>query len=72
MFCFGLQSIARFINTNTAYFHTHRLEAEVKFPKLNLSRKKNKNVIHRPRSVRIGRNCALGLSSFSQYGHPSR
>ena len=24
---------------------------------------KNKNVIHRPRSVRIGRNCALGLSN---------
>ena len=44
---------------------------------------KNRNVIHRPRSVRIGRNCALGLStargrtqdlghSFSQYGPPSR
>ena len=24
---------------------------------------KNKNVIHRPRSVRIRRNCALGLST---------
>ena len=38
---------------------------------------KNKNVIQRPRSVRIGRNFALGLSSqdlrhsFSQYGPPS-
>ena len=32
VFCFGLQSIARFINTNGAYFHTHWLEAKVKFP----------------------------------------
>ena len=44
---------------------------------------KNRNVIHQPRSVHIGRNCALGLSmasggtqdlghSFFQYGPPSR
>ena len=33
----------------------------------------NKNVIHRPWSVRIGKNCALCLEySFSQYGPPSR
>ena len=31
MFCFGLQSIARFINTNASYFNTHRLESEGKF-----------------------------------------
>ena len=41
---------------------------------------KNKNVIHQPRSVRIGKNCALCLEasggiqdlghSFSQYGPP--
>ena len=31
MFCFGLQSIARFINTNASYLNTHRLESEVKF-----------------------------------------
>ena len=31
MFRFGLQSIARFINTNSPYFNTHSLEAEVKF-----------------------------------------
>ena len=31
MFCFGLQSIARFIKTNSPYFITHSLEAEVKF-----------------------------------------
>ena len=31
MFCFGLKSIARFINTNTSYFNTHRLESEGKF-----------------------------------------
>ena len=41
MFCFGLQSIARFINTNASYFNTHRLEAEAKIllKLLNLSRK---------------------------------
>ena len=44
---------------------------------------KNKNVIHRPGSVRVVRNCALGLTttrgrtqdlrhSFSQYGPLSR
>ena len=27
MFCFGLQSIARFISTNASYFNTHRLES---------------------------------------------
>ena len=33
----------------------------------------NKRVICRPRSVRIGKNCALGLGySFSQYGPPGR
>ena len=31
MFCFGLQSIARFINTNASYLNTHRLESEGKF-----------------------------------------
>ena len=31
-------------------------------------RKINKNDIHRPRSVRIGRNCALGLSTASASG----
>ena len=31
MFCFGLQSIGRFINSNVSYFNTHRLEAEAKF-----------------------------------------
>ena len=33
MFCFGLQSIARFINANASYLntHMHRLESEVKF-----------------------------------------
>ena len=31
MFCFGLQSFARFINTNASYFNTHRLESEGKF-----------------------------------------
>ena len=30
MFCFGLQSIARFINMNASYFNTHRLESEEK------------------------------------------
>ena len=75
MFCFGLQSIARFINTNAYYFNT-QLGWRVKenFPETFKSQlEKNKNVIHRPRSVRIGRNCAFGLSnqdlghSFSQY-----
>ena len=80
MFCFCFQSIERFINKDACYFNTHRLEGEGEFSwnlLLNLCRKKNKNVIHRPRSVRIGRNCALGLStglghSFSQYGPSSR
>ena len=31
MFWFGLQWIARFINTNASYFNTHRLESEGKF-----------------------------------------
>ena len=52
MFCFGLQSIARFINMNAPYFNTNRLEIEGNFSR-NL-RKKNKNVIHRSRSVRNG------------------
>ena len=65
MLCFlGLQSIVRFINTNAAYFNTRRLEAEVQFFLTFKSQKeKNKNVIHWPRSVRIGRNCALCLST---------
>ena len=58
MFCFGLQSIAPFINTNSPYFNTHSLEAGVKIL-LKLCGEKNKNVIHRPKSVRFGRNCAL-------------
>ena len=38
---------------------------------------KNKHVICRPRSVRVGKNCARGLEyglwhSFSQYGPPGR
>ena len=64
MFCFGFQSFARFINTNTSYFNTHRLESAENFPETFLSQlEKNKNVIHRPRSVRIRRNCDLGLST---------
>ena len=84
MFCFGLPSIARFINTKASYFNTHRLESEGNFPEtFKCQLEKNKNVIHRPRLVRIGRNCALGLNtasggtqdlghSFFQYGPPSR
>ena len=83
MFCFGLQSIVRFINQsinmNPSYFNTHRLESEGKFPETFVSQlEKNKNVIkfHRPRSVHIGRNCALGLSTaldlngLKQYSRP--
>ena len=49
--------------------------------KVIFQREKNKHVICRPRSVRIGKNCALGLEhgrtqdlghSFSQYGPPGR
>ena len=84
MFCFGLQSIARLINTNASYFNKHRLESEGNFPETFKSQlEKNKNVIYRAGSVRVGKNCALGLStaeavglgrysdrghSFSQYG----
>ena len=47
MFCFGLRSIARFINTDASYFNTHRLESEEKFPETFKSQlEKNKNVIH--------------------------
>ena len=64
MFCFGLQSIARFINTDAFYLNIHRLEAEVKFSRnFKCQKEKNKNVIHRPWSIRIGRNGALGLST---------
>ena len=85
MFCFCLQSIARFISpssTRTRPTSTHigwRVKGH--FPETFKSQleKKNKNVIHRRGSVRIVRNCALGLStapgctqdlghSFSQYG----
>ena len=38
---------------------------------ISLSLRKNKNVIHRPRSVRIGKNCALE-HSVSQYEPPHR
>ena len=31
MFCFGLQSIALFINTNAPYFNARSLESEGKF-----------------------------------------
>ena len=31
MFCFGLQTIGRYINSNASYFNTHRLEVEEKF-----------------------------------------
>ena len=31
MFCFGLQSIAPFINTDESSFNTHGLESEEKF-----------------------------------------
>ena len=63
-FCFGLQSIARLINTNASYFNTHWLESEGKFSSnFWISVGKNENVIHVPRSVRIGRNCALSLST---------
>ena len=40
MFCFGLQSIARLINTNASYFNTHGLRVEENFPEtFNLSGK---------------------------------
>ena len=69
MFCFGLQSVACFIkNMNTSYSNRHRLESDMRvkenFPETFKSQQeKNKNVIHRPRLVRVGRNCALGLST---------
>ena len=64
MFCFGLQSIARFINIDVSYFNTHRVESKKNFPETCKSQmEKNRNVIHWPRSVRIERNCALGLST---------
>ena len=59
MFCFGLQSIARFIDTN------HRLEAEVKFflKLLNLSTKKIKILF-----TGLGRS-VLGETVPSAYSH---
>ena len=40
MFCFGLQSIARLINTNASYFNTHGLRVDENFPEtFNLSGK---------------------------------
>ena len=62
MFCFGLPSIARFNNTNASYFNTHRLESEGKL-------EKNKNVIHWPSSVHIGRKCTLGPSAALALRH---
>ena len=84
MFCFGLQSIERFINTTRPTLTHIGWRVKENFPETFESQlEKNKNVIHRPRSVRIRRNCALGLStalgrtqdlghSFSQYGPSSR
>ena len=54
------------INTNAPLVNTYRLEAEVKFSRnflISVEKIKNKNIIHQPRSVRIGRNYALGLST---------
>ena len=60
MFCFGLQSIARFelnIKTNAPLFNTHRLEAEVKFSEtFNLSRKKIKKLFTCPGRSILGEN----------------
>ena len=57
--------MARFINTNARPTSTHiGWRVKENFPETFKSQlEKNKNVIHRPRSVRIGRNCALGLST---------
>ena len=78
MFCFGLQSIARFINTNVSYFTTHRWESEGKFPKtLNLSRTKIRmSFTGLGRSV-LGETVPSGDTqdlghSFYQYGLPCR
>ena len=65
MFCFGLQSIARFINTNVSYFKSWRVKENS--PETFKSQLQKKEiVIHRPGSVRIVRNCALGPSRRSQ------
>ena len=69
---------------NNPYKQTHALV----LCKANLLQEKNKNVIYRARSVRMGKNCALGLEygprptasgrtqdlghSFFPYGPPAR
>ena len=70
---------SRASSTRTCLTSTHTAwRVKENFPETFKSQlEKNKNVIQRPRSVRIGRNFALGLSSqdlrhsFSQYGPPS-
>ena len=34
---------------------------------VKFKRKKNKNIIHHPRSVRIGKNCGRGLESNADF-----
>ena len=63
MFCCDLQSIVHFIKTRPA---STRIGCRLKenFPETFKSQEeRNKNVIHRARSVFIRRNCALGLST---------
>ena len=82
MFCLGLQSIARSINTNASYFNTHRLESEGKFSwnfYISVGKKMKKLFSGIGRSI-LGETVPsvwvtgtqdLG-HNFSQYGPPTR
>ena len=59
MFCLGLQSIARFINTNASYFNTRRLES-------NLTYNTWQRACRYPRGLQI----LIGAGKFSRgYDH---
>ena len=64
MFCFGLQSIRTLHQHERVLYNTVGWRVKENFPETFKSQlEKNKKVIHRPRPVCIGRNCALRLST---------
>ena len=69
MFCFGLQSTARFINTNASYFNTNRLKSEGKFSRnfqISVGKKiKGRSVLGE--TVPSVWNTALGLRPRAQF-----
>ena len=68
--------LARNFSVSRDSYHDYSPKMFGSLARLSLCCRKNKNVIHQPRSVCVGKNCALCLEyqdlghSFSQYGPP--